>query len=1283
MCVSQRRWTGYRGPCSPTLPLIFLLLLPLSFLSSTPPFAQGAIQIPENYKVKNMSQPPVLKETPISYTAFSQEDINLPCEASGTPKPTYRWMKDGLVFGSERNNSGTLVAEGEGLLTQYEGYYRCYASNMLGTAVTQTVRVIVEPQPVLQKQQKRKLQAHVGESIMLSCNPPKSSTPPHIHWMDKKMVHIMQSDRVMVGLDGNLYFSNLKMTDSRDDYICNAQYTAARTVLPDTAVTLTVTSSNDVPHSRKPHLFRPTSTHSPVLALSGHSVTLECIPGGLPTPRVEWKKKDGRLDETSGKLERHNRWLQFDSITQEDDGEYECIASNGHGSISSSFTVTVEAAPYWVKEPQNLLYAPGETVRLDCQAEGIPTPTVIWSINGQPVAEVDDDPRRSVSGGVFILRDVEFADTAVYQCEATNKHGSILLNTYLYVIELPPQILSSDGVVAKVTEGGTVSLDCESFGSPRPHVTWEGEDKLSLLSETRVSLLTNGTIKLTDVSHSDSGEYTCSIKHTNISITAYLEVYNRTLIVTSPQHLRVATGHSALLDCRFSKDPRLPEPQIIWRKDGQKLQESSPDDKYTFFDNGTLKVTDVHSRDNAAYSCQVITELDNVVASGSITVLARPDPPKDLTFSDVEDYSLTLTWVPGHSHNSPIEEFIVEAHIQHQSEETDGEWVEWSKMSGLVNHLKMELNPYYRYRFRVIAVNQMGKSNPSQPSEEYTTLPAVPYSNPSRVRSESIDPNTLVITWDEMDKRSHNGQGFMYKVSWQKVGDGPNWNSETVKSPPFFVNNTGTYTPFMIKVQAVNTLGFGPEPDTGTGYSGEDKPEEAPTGVATIVMNSTVRVKWNAAQNVRGLLKGYKLYIKRLGPREVRGRRSLGKRHHKEERLERGKDDGERRVVVVSSTKTSEDVTGLQLYSRYTVSITAFNSKGEGPHSPPHHFNTPEGVPGKPASLTFESPSEKSLNLYWTPPLEPNGILTGYVVQYQKDVMSSPLQMEIISDPSVTHIELDALDPSTYYIFSVIARTAAGDGLPITERNATLLEGVPPSNITINSSNTALNLSWVPGERDRNHAFKIHYRRKIAGSEWEKSEVLNSTQGFYSLSGLQPGTFYHLKIMQGNSTHWEEWAETTGPVPTAMSSGFATQGWLIGLISAIVLLVLILLILCLIKRSKGGKYAVKDKEDKEVDSEARPMKDETFGEYSDADEKRSDSQPSLCGESKLGSDDSLAEYGDSVDIQFNEDGSFIGQYSNRGPAPPGNESSGPASPVNAVPPPPIAPSMSSILNRPS
>ncbi|XP_070824418.1 neural cell adhesion molecule L1.1-like isoform X1 [Chaetodon trifascialis] len=1284
MCVSQCRWTGCRGPRSPALPLVLLLLLPLSFLSSTPPLAQGAIHIP-----KDLSQPPVMTEMPTSYTAFSREDIYLPCEASGNPMPIFRWVKDGEAFGSRLKESGTLVADEDEPLTSYEGYYRCYASNTLGTAITQVVRVIVEAQPVLLKQQKVRKRAYEGESIVLSCNPPESSTPPLIHWMDKKMVHIKQSDRVMVGLDGNLYFSNLLKSDSRDDYICNAQYSAARTILPETAVSLTVMPSNDI-HGRKPRFFHPTGSHSSVLALREHAVTLECIPRGLPTPKVEWKKKDGSLEETTGQLDSHNRWLRFDSITLEDDGEYECRAANDLGSVTHSFTVTVEASPYWVKEPQNLLYAPGETVRLDCQAEGIPTPIITWSINGQAVTEVDADPRRSVSGGVLILRDVEFADTAIYQCEATNKHGSILINTYLYVVELPPQILSSDGVVYRVTEGGSVRLHCESFGSPRPHVTWEGEDRLPLLSDPRISLLTNGTIELTDVSHDDSGVYACSVKHTNISINAHLEVFNGTVILTGPQDLRTLRGSNALLDCHFYKDPQLHKYQIIWRKDGQKLQESSPDDKYTVFENGTLKVTDVQSNDNAPFSCEVITELDHVKAAGSITVVARPDPPKDLSLSDVEDHSLTLSWIPGDSNNSPIIEFIVEAREEQHTEMGKWKWEEWKRVPGDFNHLQLTLHPYCTYRFRVIAVNELGSSNHSEPSEHHSTPPAVPDRNPTGVRSDSTDPTTLLITWNEMDKRLHNGQGFLYKVSWREAG-GTNvhWNHADIQSPPFLVNNTGTYTAYEIKVQAVNSLGEGPAPEPEIGHSGEDIPEEAPTGVSVTVMNSTVRVKWNEAQNVRGLLQGYKIYIRRLGPQGGRGRRSLGKLHHEEERegrSERGKErDKESRVVVVHGIKTSEEVTGMRLYSRYELSVTAFNNKGESPHSPPHHFSTPEGAPGPPASLRFDSPSEKSLILYWTPPLEPNGILLGYMVQYQQEVESrdSPLQMEIISDPSVTHIQLEPLDPNSHYIFKVIARTAAGDGPPITRRGATLLEGVPPSNITIAPSNTSLNLSWVPGERDRNQGFHIHYLKKSFGAQWEESEVVNSTQGFYSLTGLQPGTQYHLKIIHENDTQWEATPWTTGPVPTEVAGGFAAQGWLIGLISAIVLLVLILLILCLIKRSKGGKYAVKDKEDKEVDSEARPMKDETFGEYSDGDEKRSDSQPSLCGDSKLGSDDSLAEYGDSVDIQFNEDGSFIGQYSGRGPVPHGNESSGPASPVNAVPPPPIAPSMSSILNRPS
>lgn len=44
---------------------------------------------------------------------------------------------------------------------------------------------------------------------------------------------------------------------------------------------------------------------------------------------------------------------------------------------------------------------------------------------------------------------------------------------------------------------------------------------------------------------------------------------------------------------------------------------------------------------------------------------------------------------------------------------------------------------------------------------------------------------------------------------------------------------------------------------------------------------------------------------------------------------------------------------------------------------------------------------------------------------------------------------------------------------------------------------------------------------------------------------------------------------------TEVQPSIATQGWFIGVVSAVVLLLLILLILCFIKRSKGGKYSGK------------------------------------------------------------------------------------------------------------
>lgn len=208
--------------------------------------------------------------------------------------------------------------------------------------------------------------------------------------------------------------------------------------------------------------------------------------------------------------------------------------------VIATHVLSLAAAPYWTNAPVSQLYAPGETVKLDCQADGTPTPVVRWSKNGIPLSgwrtdpacthkwyhtplnaafmltlcdfwvgcggvELDKDPRRNLTESrSLILKDVNFADTAVYQCEASNVHGTILINTNVYVIgkclfrtcgslnansyvylscgsfllvrgvvsELPAQILSEDGTTYTFLEGQKASLECETFGSPKPKVTW-------------------------------------------------------------------------------------------------------------------------------------------------------------------------------------------------------------------------------------------------------------------------------------------------------------------------------------------------------------------------------------------------------------------------------------------------------------------------------------------------------------------------------------------------------------------------------------------------------------------------------------------------------------------------------------------------------------------------------------------------------------------------------------------------------------------------------------------
>lgn len=67
-----------------------------------------------------------------------------------------------------------------------------------------------------------------------------------------------------------------------------------------------------------------------------------------------------------------------------------------------------------------------------------------------------------------------------------------------------------------------------------------------------------------------------------------------------------------------------------------------------------------------------------------------------------------------------------------------------------------------------------------------------------------------------------NAPELSYRVQWRPAGDGGLWAEAMVTAPPVVVTPTPTFTPYDLRLQALNPAGKGPETPPTLGYSGED-----------------------------------------------------------------------------------------------------------------------------------------------------------------------------------------------------------------------------------------------------------------------------------------------------------------------------------------------------------------------------------------------------------------------------------------------------------------------------
>uniref|UniRef100_A0A3Q3G8K4 Cell adhesion molecule L1-like b n=1 Tax=Kryptolebias marmoratus TaxID=37003 RepID=A0A3Q3G8K4_KRYMA len=365
-----------------------------------------------------VEQPPTIinhTSSPVIVLPF-ENTLTIRCEARGNPPPEYRWTKDGQLFEflnistiKRDNKSGTFMLHSKHFI-QFQGKYRCFASNKLGTAMTEEIEIKVLGK--FPKEYYNPIVVKEGEPITLHCNPPKG--------VCLFVLHFKQDERVSMGTEGNLYFSYALLKDSHEDYCCFAAFQKIPEHLPVKA----------------PSLLLPSSGQTTKVLRKGEDLQLECIPGGFPIPKITWMKLGKSLTDRV-KLTNFERLLTITSVDQNDEGEYTCTAKNSAGKVDHYFSVRVEAPP------QSLLSVVGSDVHIHCSVSGFPPPLYLLSCFFaikkiyNKVKKSSYVFRYSVKGGLLQIMNVNLSDQGTYTCIAKTHLDEDAATAVLTVLDVP------------------------------------------------------------------------------------------------------------------------------------------------------------------------------------------------------------------------------------------------------------------------------------------------------------------------------------------------------------------------------------------------------------------------------------------------------------------------------------------------------------------------------------------------------------------------------------------------------------------------------------------------------------------------------------------------------------------------------------------------------------------------------------------------------------------------------------------------------------------------------
>ncbi|VVC29919.1 Fibronectin type III,Immunoglobulin subtype,Immunoglobulin-like domain,Immunoglobulin-like [Cinara cedri] len=821
--------------------------------------------------------------------------LSLKCVASGNPLPQFTWTLDGFpIPESNRIMTGQYVTARDDVIAHVNisslkvedgGEYTCIAHNEIAQ-VSHSSRINVYGFPYVREMPSVHVVA--GKQLVVKC--PVAGYPiESINW-ERDGATLPVNIRQKVYSNGTLTIDQVQRQIDAGTYTCQAKNHHGRTSRRDVDIQVLI---------RPKILPIPPMTN---LLAEGMRAAISCqiVEGDLPV-MFTWKKdgdgvnNDLGVGTTTRNHDEYSSSLIIERITAEHAGNYTCIATNAAGGEKFTVPLTVNVPPKWTVEPEDINVIMGYPCMLHCQAEGYPTPTVVWKKSfGDSIGEYKDflyEPNVNFfRNGTLEFLHTSKTNDGKYMCEAKNGISPGLSKVVQLKINTPVKFIQKTKQI-QVKINNDAHIQCTAVGDKPLKITWKGSTNMPILKDMdrrftiREQSKDNGLMSelgISPVYRHDSGFFKCS------GSNFYGQDENSVELVVqetpeSPKDIRIVNQQSRSMEITWNK-PYDGNSVILNYIVQYKLVASLwTIDPVKVIVPGTQTVTVIEGLTPAtAYHIRVLAEngigtSEPSDESQAITQEEAPSmAPQNVRAEAKSTTELLIMWEP-----PPTEAcngILIGYHVGYLPMDDAQNAAQSSAPSSLNRYVMKTINinsqydedlvidgltPYTTYSIVLQAYNSKGPGPFSKPITVQTDE-GVPTMPPEKPECRSLTSQSIEVTWVLPPQTGRNGKIIGFKVSYQPAEEWYENNEFETKITA--VQHTSIqallkYTNYSISILAYTSKGDGVPSEPVYCKTDEDTPSVPADIKAVISSIKTIIVSWLPPLRPNGKLTGYILYI--------------------------------------------------------------------------------------------------------------------------------------------------------------------------------------------------------------------------------------------------------------------------------------------------------------------------------------------------------------------------------------------------------------------------------------